>query len=76
MLACPEVCNESDIVYSSCSKQMILCLGCFPDYVSCTKVMMPLDVLVVLLACLLSYYLGSCSAVFSAFVVQPVQSQY
>ncbi len=37
--------------------------------------MMPLNVLAVLLACLLSYYLGSCSAVFSAFVVQPVQSQ-
>ena len=38
--------------------------------------MTPLDVLFVLLACLLFYYLGSCSAVFSAYVVQPVQSQY
>ena len=76
MLACLEVCNECAIIYSSCGKQMILSFGCFPEYVSCTTVMMPLDVLVVLLACLLFYYLGSCSAVFSAFVVRPVQSQY
>ena len=53
---------------------MILGFGFFPDFVSCTAVMTSLDVLAVLLACLLSYYVGFCSVVFSASVGQAVQS--